>query len=97
MGFRSPKSPPMAFLEQPPMPRSAQRMIWLARAISSVGLVIGVYVGAYWASQGETVLAFLTLAIAVAYVLSTWINPMSPGFGFRLVPFPQCWLCSTPV
>lgn len=53
-------------------------MIWLARAVSSVGLVIGVYVGAYWASQGETILAFLTLAMAVAYVLSTWINPMSP-------------------
>jgi len=83
-GFRPPKNPSYGFLEQPPVPQSAQRMVWLARAVSSVGLVIAVYVGLYWSAQGETVLAFLTLAIAVAYLLSTWINPMSPWLWISL-------------
>ena len=68
----------MAFLEQPPLPPSALRMVWLARAVSAVGLVIGVYVGALAAAEGELLHAFLILALALAYVLVTWANPHSP-------------------
>ena len=60
------------------MPRSARRMVWLARAISAVALFIGLITGARAASEGAIVFAFLYLAISVAFVLATWVSPLSP-------------------
>ena len=60
------------------MPRSARRMVWLARAISAVALFIGMITGARAASEGAIVLAFLYLTISVAFVLATWVSPLSP-------------------
>lgn len=61
-----------------PLPQAAQRMVWLARAVSTVGLAIGVYFAIFWMSQGQVIQALLVLAIAVSYSLSTWVNPLSP-------------------
>ena len=62
----------------PPVPKSARRIIWLGRAISAIGLGIGVYVGSQLASQGQTSRAFLILSLAAVYVLTTWVNALSP-------------------
>lgn len=68
----------MAHHRYPPVPKSAQRIIWLGRAISAIGLVIGVYVGSQLASQGHTSRAFLILSLAAVYVLTTWVSALSP-------------------
>ncbi len=53
-------------------------MVWLMRAISGVAAIIGGYLAAQLASRGETLLAVLYLTIAIAYLLATWTNPLSP-------------------
>jgi hypothetical protein len=53
-------------------------MVWLMRAISGVAAIIGGYLAAQLVSQGETLLAVLYLTIAIAYLLTTWTNPLSP-------------------
>lgn len=63
---------------RPPLPKSAQRLVWLSRAASTAGLAIGMYIAATWLSHGNVVEGLLVLAIAAAYALSTWLNPLSP-------------------
>jgi hypothetical protein len=53
-------------------------MVWLMRAISGVAAIIGGYLAAQLVSQGETLLAVLYLTLAIAYLLATWTNPLSP-------------------
>lgn len=64
----------------PPLPRAARRTVWLARAISTVGLVIAALIAAIWLSEGNTGQALLVLGVAAAYALVTWLNPLSPIF-----------------
>ena len=73
-----PINPVMASRRYPPVPKTARRIIWLGRAISAIGLVIGVYVGMQLASQGQTSRAFLILSLAAVYVLTTWVSALSP-------------------
>ncbi len=68
----------MASRRYPPVPKAARRIIWLGRAISAIGLVIGVYVGMQLASRGQTSRAFLILSLAAVYVLTTWVSALSP-------------------
>jgi hypothetical protein len=69
---------------QPPVPRAAQRMMWLARAVSTVGLAIGIYFAIVSMADGHAAQALLVLAIAVCYTLSTWVDPLSPLFWVTL-------------
>lgn len=55
-------------------------MVWLARAISTVGLAIGVLIAGLWLADGRVGPALLVLAVTAAYALSTWVNPLSPWF-----------------
>jgi len=52
--------------------------MWLARAISAVAFVVGMFLAAQAAAAGNTVGALLFIAISVAYVLATWVSPLSP-------------------
>ena len=70
--------PSMPADRRPPLPRSAQRIVWLARAASTAGLAFGVYLAVRLAAHGATAPAMLVLAIAGAYAISTWLNPLSP-------------------
>jgi hypothetical protein len=53
-------------------------MVWLVRAISAVALTVSVYLSATLAARGDTLSAVLFLSISIAYVLATWMNPLSP-------------------
>jgi hypothetical protein len=74
----------MPALRRPPLPRSAQRIVWLARAASTVGLAFGLYLAARLAAHGAAAPAMLVLSIAGAYAISTWLNPLSPWMWIAL-------------
>jgi hypothetical protein len=59
-------------------PSAVQRIMWLARAVSAVAFVVGMFLAAQAAATGNTVGALLFIAISVAYVLATWVSPLSP-------------------
>lgn len=59
-------------------PSPVQRIMWLARAVSAVAFVAGLFLAAQAAAAGNPVGALLFLAISVAYVLATWVSPLSP-------------------
>jgi hypothetical protein len=59
-------------------PSAVQRIMWLARAVSAVAFVVGMFLAAQAAAAGNTVGALLFIAISVAYVLATWVSPLSP-------------------
>lgn len=71
-------NPSMPGDRHPPLPQSAQRIVWLARVASTAGLALGVYLATRLVAHGDTVQALLVLAIAGAYAISTWVNPLSP-------------------
>lgn len=70
--------PSMPADRRPPLPQSAKRIVWLARAASTVALALGIYLAAGLAAAGGTLEAVLVLGIAGAYAISTWVNPLSP-------------------
>ena len=68
----------MKLRKYPPLPQSARPVLWLVRALSSLAMILGVYLAVQLASRGDTLSAILFLAISIAFVLATWMNPLSP-------------------
>ena len=68
----------MGLRKYPPLPSRARPLVWTARVFGVVAFAVGIHLAWRAAADGRTVLALLFLAIALAYVLGTWVNPLSP-------------------